>query len=128
MLIAGAFHAGGSKFNWEIESQWTQPRRKMAGVELGKSSVADAERPVRDFEAPEDGFRHISTAAMHEFHHALTHCSTGKRPWTVRALLDCEGIPDWKDVRDYNGFLNMMASKRVSRRSGRKRLIFTVIS
>ena len=41
MMIAGAYHAGGSRFNWEIEQQWIQPRRKLAGVELGKQSVAD---------------------------------------------------------------------------------------
>ena len=47
MMIAGAYHAGGSRFNWKIEQQWVQPRRKLAGVELGKQSVADRDVPLQ---------------------------------------------------------------------------------
>ena len=66
MLLSGAFHAGGSRFNDEIESQWSQPRRKLAGVELGKSSVEDRDHPLAGFAQAEDAFTHISDAGMRE--------------------------------------------------------------
>ena len=98
MAIAAAFHAGGSRFNWKIEGQWPQPRRKLASIELGKHSVANPDNPLAGFEDPEKAFRHISTSAMHQMHDILSGCETGGKPWRVSAPADLEFIPDWEDL------------------------------
>ena len=101
MMIAGAYHAGGSKFNWEIEQQWVQPRRKLAGVELGKLSVVDPDNPLAGFDTAEEAFQHISDAGMREMHDLLVSCTVGGSPWSVSAPTNCTNVPDYADVLAY---------------------------
>lgn len=102
MLMYGAYHAGGSKFNWEIEQQWTKPNKKLRGKELGKTSVEDVDNPLGGFPNHEEGFQHIAYHAMQSMYEILSNCTTGGNYWKVEAPLECSHIPDWQDIVAYN--------------------------
>ena len=46
-LACAAYAAGESAFNWEVEQQWTKPRRKLVGMKLGRGAVPDDKAPLR---------------------------------------------------------------------------------
>ena len=99
LLIVCANGAGDSKFNWEVESGWSQPRNKLNGKELGKSAVADIHDPLKDFATAEEGLQQISDAAMREMAGILRGCHTAGEPWQVDAPLGMEGYEDHALVR-----------------------------
>ena len=102
MVIVLAYHAGGSRFNWPIEQQWAQPRRKLAGVELGKHCVKDPHHPFEGFDDEEAALRHISDAAMEEIHRVLSSCKCGGNPWHIEAPTnDKDVLDDWDEVVAY---------------------------
>ena len=104
MVLVLAFHAGGSRFNWQVEQQWAQPRRKLAGVELGKTSVKDPHHPFHGFDDEESALRHISDHSMRDIHSVLTSCKCGGKPWHIEAPTNDEDLmADWEDVVAYYG-------------------------
>ena len=87
-LGVAAYAPGDSAYNWEIESQWAKPRRKLIGHQLGRSAVDDDRQPLQGFDNPEDAYRRIAAAAVREFHDLLSTCKTGDNVWHVEAPLD----------------------------------------
>ena len=92
-----AYHAGGSCFNWPVEQQWTQPRQKLAGAELGKDCVEDPHHPFEGFETEEDALRFISDKAMQQIHSVLSSCKCGDSPWHIEAPTKDDLLDDWQD-------------------------------
>ena len=99
--MVGAYAAGDSKFNWEVEREWTQPQKALIGVELGKRAVDDPMAPFNGFEDKEKALQHISDAAMKEMEALLCGCKTGGNNWIVNAPTSMELIKDFDDIRDY---------------------------
>ena len=86
--MVGAYAAGDSKFNWEVEREWTQPQKALIGVELGKRAVHDPMAPFNGFEDKEIALQHISDAAMKEMEALLCGCKTGGNNW----IFECSYI------------------------------------
>ena len=93
MLIAGAYHAGGSRF-----INWCQPRQKLTGVQLGKGSVADVNHPRTGFDTAEDAVRHISGQGMREMHN----CANFSPPSNVMERYGSKWLRGYSLVFMYN--------------------------
>ena len=97
------FAPGDSKWSWEIEQQWCQPRSKSLVKAFGRNSVKDPSKPFAEFENTEAALQHISDAAMHEFAALLTTCQTGGKPWRVSAPGKEQNIVDAQLINDLCG-------------------------
>lgn len=89
-----ASHAPGySAFNWEIESQWVQPRKKLRGMQLGCEGD-----PFKGVEK-EEALRSMSERAVKEFASLVGTCTTAGKPWRVSTPLEHTHLTDAADIR-----------------------------
>ena len=110
-LFGAAYSAGDSPYNWEIESQWSQPRQKSWGKQFGRSAVRDPRTPFAEFDNKEDAFRAIAATALTEFKNLCETCNTGDpeaktpslQPWTVNLLTESAHplLPDAQDIIEF---------------------------